>query len=272
MLKRLTRHPRFLAAMAWLLGLYIALVHRTTRWTLVGDAALDAMRAQPGNIILSFWHERIALGPRPWLDIIRQIPPLQPKRPQVLVSRHRDGVFIARVVARFNLDTIHGSTSKGGSQALRMMLRILRGGGVVCITPDGPRGPRRVAAPGVGQLAAVSGALVLPYAGITTRHIRLRSWDRMVVPLPFSRGLMLLHPMFAVPPHASEAGRAAVEAALTESCEAVDAWAAARRAGGTGEAELAAVRAIARRAPPAFPPPADDARDAGPATLPDDAA
>jgi len=249
MLKRLTRHPRFQAAAAGLLGLYIAFVHRTTRWTLVGDATLAALERQPGPLILCFWHERIALGPRPWLDIVRIVPALLPKRPQVLVSRHRDGVFIGRVVDRFGLEMVYGSTSRGGSEALRVMLRILRRGGVVAITPDGPRGPRRVAAAGVGQLAAVSGAPVLAYAGVTTRNIRLRSWDRMVLPLPFSRGMMLLQPLIAVPKDAPEAGRASVEAALTEACEAVDAWAGALRAGRDGAAELAALRAMARAAP-----------------------
>ncbi|WP_458095814.1 lysophospholipid acyltransferase family protein [Roseomonas sp. WA12] len=254
MLRRLTRHPRFLAAAARLLGLYIALVHRTTRWTLAGDAAIAALQARPGPVILSFWHERIALGPRPWIGMQRLVPALRPKRPQVLVSQHRDGVFIGEVVARFDLDMIYGSTSKGGSQALRMMLKILRKDGVVAITPDGPRGPRRVAAAGVGQLAAVSGAPVLPYAAITTRHFRLRSWDRMVIPLPFSRGLIVLHPPFVVPGHAAEDGRAAVETALSAACDAADAWAEARRAGRDGAAELAAAQALARQAPPAFPP------------------
>jgi hypothetical protein len=253
MLRRLTRHPRFLAAAAWLLGLYIALVHRTTRWTLAGDGAIAALREKPGPVILSFWHERIALGPRPWIGMQRLVPALRPKRPQVLVSQHRDGVFIGEVVARFDLDMIYGSTSKGGSQALRTMLKILRKDGVVAITPDGPRGPRRVAAAGVGQLAAVSGAPVLPYAAATTRFIRLRSWDRMVIPLPFSRGVIVLHPPFVVPPHAAEAGRAAVEAALTEVCDTADAWAEARRTGRDGAAELAAAQALARRAPPVFP-------------------
>ena len=265
MLRRLTRHPRFLAAAARLLGLYLALVHRTTRWTLAVDAAADSVRGPAGPVILAFWHERLALGPSLWVEMRRLVPALAPRRPQVLVSRHRDGVFIGNVVARFGLNTIHGSSSKGGSSALRMMLRIIRRDGVVAITPDGPRGPGRVAATGIGQLAAASGAPVMAYAGATTRSIRLRSWDRSVFPLPFARGLILLHPPFTVPPGAAEAGRAAAEAALSEACDLADAWAEAARSG-IGEAEaLAAARAFARRAPPVLVP---DALSDTPAGVP----
>jgi len=261
MFRRLTRHPRFLSLAARLLGLYVALAHRTTRWTLAAEGATEALRngAADGPIILAFWHERLTLGPSLWVTMRGLVPGLAPKRPQVLVSRHRDGVFIGNVVARFGLETIHGSSSKagsskGGSAALRAMLRVLRAQGVVAITPDGPRGPRRVAATGVGQLAAFSGAPVFAYAAATTRCIRLRSWDRSVVPLPFARGLMILLPPFTVPPDCGEAGRAAVEAWLTEACEAADAWAEASRAGTGAGAALAAARALAGRPPPVLLP------------------
>jgi len=262
MFRRLTRHPRFLSLAARLLGLYVAFAHRTTRWTLAADAAAEALRegVASGPIILAFWHERLTLGPSLWVTMRRRIPALAPKRPQVLVSRHRDGVFIGAVVARFGLETIRGSSgkggaSKGGSAALRAMLRVLRAQGVVAITPDGPRGPRRVAATGVGQLAALSGAPVFTYAAATTRCIRLRSWDRSVIPLPFGRGLMILLPPLTVPPEAGEAGRAAVESLLTEACEAADAWAEASLAGTGAQAALEAARALARRAPPVLAAP-----------------
>ncbi|WP_084698313.1 lysophospholipid acyltransferase family protein [Muricoccus aerilatus] len=274
MLKRLTRHPRFLSLAARLLGLYVAFAFRTTRWTLAADAATEALRGglAEGPVILAFWHERITLGPGLWVTMRGRIPALAPKHPQVLVSRHRDGVFIGGVVARFGLETIHGSSdkggsSKGGSAALRTMLRVLRGRGVVAITPDGPRGPRRVAATGVGQLAALSGAPVFTYGAATTRCIRLRSWDKAVFPLPFGRGLMVLMAPFTVPPEAAEAGRAAVEALLTEACDAADAWAEAVRRGTGAEAALAAARALAGRAPPVFAPPLP----AGTDLLPDEA-
>jgi lysophospholipid acyltransferase (LPLAT)-like uncharacterized protein len=263
MLRRLTRHPRFLALAARLLGLYLSFVYRTTRWTLEGEAVLETLRREPGPLILAFWHERIALASHAWIALQRAWPDLRTKRPQVLVSRHRDGVFIGQVVGRFHIDVIHGSTSRGGVPALRAMLRILRRGDVAVITPDGPRGPRRVAAAGVGQLAAMSGAPVLPYTAAVTRYVQLRSWDRMILPLPFGRGILLIHPPLRVPPDGAEAGRLVIEEALTEVCEAADAWVAERRAGRhAGKAALAR-RDVAGRESRRIEQAADAARRGG---------
>ena len=82
---------------------------------------------------------------------------------------------------------------------MRNLLGLLADGDHVAITPDGPRGPRRAAAPGVAQLAALSGAPVLPCAAQTTRHRVLPTWDSMVVPLPFGRGVVVCCPTIAVP-------------------------------------------------------------------------
>ena len=87
------------------------------------------------------------------------------------------------MVSRFALDVVLGSSSRGGAKGLRTAAQLLAGGDHIAITPDGPRGPRRVAAPGVAQLAALSGAPVLPCAAQTTRRWVLPTWDRMVVPL-----------------------------------------------------------------------------------------
>ena len=79
-----------------------------------------------------------------------------------------------------------------------MLLNLLAGGDHIAITPDGPRGPRRVAAAGVAQLAALSGVPVLPCAAQTTRRWVLRTWDRMVVPQPFGRGVVVCLPTITV--------------------------------------------------------------------------
>ena len=115
-------------------------------------------------------------------------------------ASHRDGRFIGAVVSRFALDVVLGSSSRGGAKGLRVLLNLLAGGDHIAITPDGPRGPRRVAAPGVAQLAALSGAPVLPCAAQTTRRWVLRTWDRMVVPKPFGRGVVVCLPTIAVEP------------------------------------------------------------------------
>jgi lysophospholipid acyltransferase (LPLAT)-like uncharacterized protein len=172
MLRRLLRHPASQAGFAWLLGGYLALVFRTTRWTLLGEDHLRAAfqpsgpeagedRPLPGAIG-AFWHERLPMMPMLWLLARRLLPALGERRTHVLVSRHRDGRFIGTIVRRFRLEIVHASSSRGGATGMRVLLRALAAGDSIAITPDGPRGPRRRAAPGVAMLAALSGRRCYP--------------------------------------------------------------------------------------------------------------
>ena len=226
MFRRLIRSDAAQVAFAWLLGLYLAGVYRTTRWTLLGETSLrHAFPDTPGPpraAIAAFWHERLPMMPMLWLQARRRVPALAAAQAHVLVSRHRDGRFIGEVVRRFHLDMVHASTNRGGATGMRVLLRMLAQGDLVVITPDGPRGPRRVAAPGVAQLAAVSGLRVLPCAARTTRAITLRSWDRMVLPLPFARGVLVIGPPLTVDRAAPEAALPAITAALTAACDAAE--------------------------------------------------
>jgi len=229
MLRRLIRHPAAQAALARLLGLYLSAVYRTTRWTLLGEEHLRAaLRPEAGRAqaaIAAFWHENLPLMPVLWLTARRRLPEMAPMRGHVLVSRHRDGRFIGAVVRRYRVGLVHASTSRGGVAGLRAMLRLLAAGDMVVMTPDGPRGPRRVAAPGVAQLAALSGRPVLPCAARSTRQRVLGSWDRMRLPLPFGRGVLVCGAPVAVAREQGEAALATVAAALTAACDAADAWA-----------------------------------------------
>lgn len=220
MLRRLTRHPTFQAAAAHLLGLYLALVYRTTRWRLIGGEHIDAAFAAHGTVIAAFWHENLPVMPQLW-RIGRRRAGLGTGH--VLVSRHRDGRFIGDVVKRFDLVMVHASSSKGGAAGMLALMRLLRGGAFVGITPDGPRGPRREAAPGVAQLAAMSGKPVLPVAGRSSRGIPLRSWDRMVIPLPFARGVLVVGAPILVARDGAESGLPVIAAGLDAACDAADA-------------------------------------------------
>jgi lysophospholipid acyltransferase (LPLAT)-like uncharacterized protein len=92
----------------------------------------------------------------------------------------------------------------------------------VLITPDGPRGPRRQAAPGVAQLAALSGAQVVPLGGATSAQRRLGSWDRMMFPLPFGRGVLVCGAPIAVPRDGAEAALPGIATALSAVCDEAD--------------------------------------------------
>ena len=96
----------------------------------------------------------------------------------MLISQHRDGQLIARTVRRFGIASIAGSTSHGGSAALRAILRALKAGQCIGVTPDGPRGPRMRATGGAVDIARLSGVPILPAAFATSRRRVLGSWDR----------------------------------------------------------------------------------------------
>ena len=104
----------------------------------------------------AFWHERLPLMPAMWL-CARRLPGARLPRVHVLISRHRDGRFIAAVVRRFDIDVVHGSSSKGGAAGSRALLALLAGGGRVVITPDGRAGRDASPPPALAQLAALSG-------------------------------------------------------------------------------------------------------------------
>lgn len=185
--------------LAAMLGSYLTFALRTTRWTLDGQENFRPFGAG-SPAIFAFWHEYLPLMPALSL-IARKLPFYRPTPIHTLVSQHRDGRFIGAVVRRFGIRPVLGSSSRGGAAGLRNLLAVLRQGHLIGITPDGPRGPRRQAAFGVAQLAALSGVPVVPLAARTTRRIQLNTWDRMPIPLPFGRGVMVCGPAISVPRH-----------------------------------------------------------------------
>lgn len=153
----------------WLLGI-------TWRFRLQGREAVDALRAEGTPIIFLFWHSRIL----PLAHLHRN------EGAVVLISEHGDGELIARLIERRGFRTARGSSTRGGARGLRQLLGALKEGADLAITPDGPRGPRRTLKEGVLVAARLSGAPVVP-VGVGARSAwRLSSWDRFVVPRPFS--------------------------------------------------------------------------------------
>ncbi len=222
MLKRLSRRPGIRAFGVRLLGAYLAAVYATTRWRLIGAEHVHEAARHDRPVIICFWHERLAMMPM----LLRLSHALEPvfreRRALVLISTHNDGQFISDIVRRFGIETVAGSTSREGGMAVVAMARSLQAGDFVCITPDGPRGPRRVAAYGATQLAALCRLPVHPTAAATAWNIRLGSWDRLMLPLPFGRGAVVVSEAIMVDRKAIDAGHALIEAGLTACCEAAD--------------------------------------------------
>lgn len=158
---------------------YVWLVRVTTSWSRENAAATAPAWAGTEPVIIAFWHNRLFKMPYCW----RSQAPFH-----MLISAHADGRLIAKTIAWHGLSTVTGSSSKGGSDALRELVRLVKDGVSVGITPDGPRGPRMQASEGAIALARLSGAVIIPAAAATSRRKLLNTWDRLIVPLPFSRG------------------------------------------------------------------------------------
>lgn len=157
---------------------YIRFVFFSNRNTYEIPAASKPYGDGEKSCIFAFWHGRLIM-----------VPPFKPKgrAMHVLISQHNDGELIAQTVARFGITTIRGSTSSGGSKAGRDVVKLSRQGDNISITPDGPRGPNRMAQAGIIHLARMCDAPIIPISISTSRHKALKSWDRMQIALPFGR-------------------------------------------------------------------------------------
>ena len=192
LLKPLLRSNTVRGAICALGAFYIRFVHGTSRWRVVGGEHPACLWDRDAPFIVAFWHGRLLLMPYCW----RRGKPVE-----MLISQHRDGQLIARTIAHFGMRTIAGSTGHGGSAALRAMLRSLKRGGSVGVTPDGPRGPPMRAQAGIADLARLSGAPILPVAFATSRRRVLGSWDRFILAWPFSRGVFVWGAAIEAPRH-----------------------------------------------------------------------
>src|SRR5579872_4151626 len=168
--------------LCWVIHLYIRFVYLTNRWTVEGAEVPRRLRAEGGGFILAFWHGRLLMIPMAW----QRLAPMH-----MLISAHRDGRIIADAVTYFGVSSIPGSTRRGGSAALRTMLKRLEAGDCVGITPDGPRGPAGVASSGIVNLARLAGVPIVPVVFAASRRHVLATWDRFHLALPFGRGVFL---------------------------------------------------------------------------------
>lgn len=123
----------------------------------------------------------------------------------VIISHSKDGEIQASIFRRLGYRVIRGSTGRGGVRAAVEGIRLLREGGSLAMTPDGPRGPSGVVQGGVMLMAQKSGALLVPVGIVARPCWRIeKSWDRYMVPMPFGRGLMVFGDGIAVPADANE--------------------------------------------------------------------
>lgn len=180
-LKKLFRKEGVINFFARLASAYMRFVFKTTRWRWVGLENPKVFLKQKKSFVLSFWHQRISMAVFSWPYSV----PIS-----MIISAHRDGRLIAHTVAKFGVKWIAGSTSKGGTQALRTAVKRLKNGECVGITPDGPRGPCRQVQPGTIIMAQLAGVDILPFSFSMNHCAVLKTWDSFVLPLPFGKGVM----------------------------------------------------------------------------------
>jgi lysophospholipid acyltransferase (LPLAT)-like uncharacterized protein len=152
------------------------------------------LRARGVPILFALWHGRMFLS-------------IQAHRHEGIVtmaSRSKDGEIIARWLERNGYEVVRGSSSRGGSEALREMVRRVRAGKTAALTVDGPTGPARVVQPGIVHLARLTGGWILPITYSSDRPRFLASWDRYLTPLPFSGNVVLYGQPFPIGPETSD--------------------------------------------------------------------
>ena len=197
-MKSFLRHPAVSSVLGALIWTYMVLCARTIRWTVEGEDVFHEAWKQDHGLVVAAWHSRILLIPTIWSRIARKLPGKE-YQTAMLISLSRDGEAVAKAIRHFGLDSVRGSSThkrkrkdKGGVAAIAEASRRLRSGSVLCITPDGPRGPKETVQPGPIVLAQRTGAAIIPYA-IDCRPVRrLNTWDKFMIPFPFSRGAMVI--------------------------------------------------------------------------------
>jgi lysophospholipid acyltransferase (LPLAT)-like uncharacterized protein len=204
--KKLLRSDGVQAFLGWVLGTYIRLILNTVRWRHENVECVEPVLAGESGAIALFWHGRIPL-------CLATAPQWWRKRTRAFVSPSADGEFIAQALAMAGFPAIRVSSAKKGDSAkarqavaaIREAVTWVAGGGALVVTPDGPRGPNEVIAPGAVQIAKRSGQPVFLMGIAANPAFQANTWDEVMFALPFGRGAVVWEGPLQVPPDADEA-------------------------------------------------------------------
>lgn len=159
---------------------YIKFVYLTSSWEYKNRHIVDKYLSNNEPFIVSFWHGHLLM-----MACAKQ----WDKDFHMLISNHRDGKIISKIMKFFKISTVFGSTGKQGLSAAKNVITILKKGGIVGITPDGPRGPKEKISDGILQIARLAKADIIPFAYRTSNIKILNTWDSFRFALPFSKGI-----------------------------------------------------------------------------------
>jgi lysophospholipid acyltransferase (LPLAT)-like uncharacterized protein len=210
-IRELDRRAKILV---WLAAQVLKLILRTLRCEVKDEAGFFAENA-PKAVVALIWHNRM-------LGLTTAFSRYYPNRKGALVltSASRDGAYLAEFVRNFGVGAVRGSSSRRGSAALLDLVRKLSEGHDICITPDGPRGPRYSLGPGAVLLAQLCKVPLMPLLIEYSSYWRLKSWDGFAIPKPFSKVEVTIMPFIEIAPTLGdgkfEAERLRVQTIMTE--------------------------------------------------------
>lgn len=153
----------------------------TCRVSLTNERFFEAHCRAGRNAIFGSWHNRLLALPYYYYYRYGF------HNLTLMVSKSRDGELFRRLLAKFTIETVRGSTTRGGLGAMKLLIQVARSGRDTALALDGSKGPRYRVQPGALLLAQMSGAPLIPLAFDITRKIVLPTWDQMIIPLPFGR-------------------------------------------------------------------------------------
>jgi lysophospholipid acyltransferase (LPLAT)-like uncharacterized protein len=185
-IKQILKNNNFvLSFIVNLLYIYLRIVYFTSRWQFVFPSNYNQEQfVAQKSAIFALWHNRLFFGS----NIFKYH-----KDVYALISPHSDGKIISAVVNKFGFNkVINGSTNKDSIVALKTIIKKLRNGSNVVITPDGPRGPIYKINSNINKIAQKYNAKLIPISCNATRYFVLNSWDKMIVPLPFGKIMVLI--------------------------------------------------------------------------------
>jgi lysophospholipid acyltransferase (LPLAT)-like uncharacterized protein len=190
-------------ALGWLVANGMRLLTATLRYRINGGRGPAKLPDEP--VIFALWHNRLSLCMKVYENFVR--PHHQHDHLAALISASKDGAFLAAILQNFGVEPVRGSSSRRGAQALLELASWAERGYDLAVTPDGPRGPCYVVQEGVMALAQVTGLPIVPYSCRVGWKLRLKSWDRFQIPLPFSHCEMTFGEPIRVPRRATDAER-----------------------------------------------------------------
>jgi lysophospholipid acyltransferase (LPLAT)-like uncharacterized protein len=196
---RIYQLPALTRALIWLGSILVNMLCATLRYKVIDEAGF-LEKPSPRPVVILVWHNRILAMP----VVFRRYYPKR-KGLLVLTSASRDGAYLSEFVRCFGMGAVRGSSSRRGAAALLDLVRSVEAGFDLCITPDGPRGPRYYLGPGALLLSQKCQVPLMPLLVEYSAFWRFKSWDGFAVPKPFSKVTVTSLPLIDIEPSETDA-------------------------------------------------------------------